>query len=230
MNILIVEDVTLIAERISRLAQEYLNHSIDKIIISHTLEDAESLILEHVFDLVFLDLNLNGKNGFSLLEKKHSCGFKTIVITANKAEAAHAYDLGIFDFISKPITKDRFKTAIERLQRSDNAYVAEAIVIKNGNQVSRIPLEDIIYIKASGHYSDIFCNSGRKLLHDRNLERTLSQLPSTFQRVHRSYIIDTRKIETCMSCGGGKYMVQLSDGTELPISKLFFQSYKSGEF
>ena len=60
-----MEDVTLIAERIADLAKQYLPDC--KIRISHTIEDAKLCILEESYDLLFLDLNLNGKDGFDLL-------------------------------------------------------------------------------------------------------------------------------------------------------------------
>ena len=117
MKILIVEDVTLVAERIADLAKTYLPGCTTKIV--YTLYDAQFCIKEEVYDLVLLDLNLNGKDGFALLKDAVAASFHTIVITANKDQASLAFDYGILDFISKPISENRFKLAIDRFLNKD---------------------------------------------------------------------------------------------------------------
>ncbi len=104
MRVLIVEDVTLIAERIADLAKQFLPDA--KIKISHTLEDAKLCIREESYDLLFLDLNLNGKDGFDLLHFAVAASFQTIIITANREQASLAFDYGVLDFISKPILEN----------------------------------------------------------------------------------------------------------------------------
>lgn len=225
MNILIVEDVTLIAERIKRLAKEHLGNSAKKINISHTLEDARFSIAEERYDIVFLDLNLNGENGFDLLEHAVSNSFKVIVITANKSEASKAYDLGIFDFISKPITKERFSVAIDRLKKSESSYNTETLSIKNNGQIQLIKLEEITYIKASGHYSEVYTIDNKIHLHELNLEKITQLLPSNYKRIHRSYITNTEIILKYINHGAGKYEVELPNKTFIPISKLIYKEH-----
>lgn len=226
MNILIVEDVTLISERIKRLTKEYLGNSVSKITISHTLDDARYSIQEERYDLVFLDLNLNGESGFDLLNEAISKSFKIIVITANKSEASKAFDLGIFDFISKPITKDRFKIAIARLKLSDKQFLIESISIKSKGEIKLVNLSDILYIKADGHYSELVCKNGSTHLYEGNMEKIMTLLPSSFHRVHRSYCLDINLIKKYITRGAGKYEAELSESNVIPINKTFYLSFK----
>ncbi|MFA8342612.1 MAG: LytR/AlgR family response regulator transcription factor [Rhodothermaceae bacterium] len=225
MKILIVEDVTLIAERVERLTKLYLKLDITKIKISHTLDDARLCIKEDNYDLLFLDLNLNGQDGFDLLNETISHSFKTIVITANKSEAARAFDLGIFDFISKPITKERFKTAMDRIVESvkNNSGFTNYISVKTQGKIELIDLDQVLYIKASGHYCEIYSEQNKKHLHDKNLEKIMLNLPSRFLRIHRSYAVNTDKVKQILNHGGGKYEAELITDERIPVNR---NSYK----
>jgi len=219
MNILIVEDITLIAERIAYLTRKYV--STPNITISHTLEAAKLCIQEKAFDLLFLDLNLNGKDGFELLKTAAASSFQTIIITANREQAAKAFDFGVFDFISKPILEDRFKVSIERIQNNSASYRAQLkqLAVKTKGVIHLIPIENVMYIKASGNYSEIYTKDLTCYLHDKNLEKLLMILPEKFTRVHRSYVIDTSQIVKIKIHGSGKYSVKLQHNMDIPLSR-----------
>lgn len=223
MNILIVEDITLIAERIANLVQKYLTNS--KITISHTLEDAKIHIQEKAFDVLFLDLNLNGKDGFELLQTAAASSFQTIIITANRDQAAIAFDYGVFDFISKPILENRFKLAIERLQNDTATYREQLkqLAVKTKGTIQLIPIENVLYIKASGNYSEIYTKENSCYLHDKNLEKLLHILPEKYLRVHRSYVVDTSQIQKVLKHGNGKYSLQLQAEFSIPLSREIYK-------
>ncbi len=223
MNILIVEDITLIAERIADLTTKYVPGA--KITISHTLEDAKLCIQEKVFDLLFLDLNLNGKDGFELLQTAAASSFQTIIITANRDQAAIAFDYGVFDFISKPILEARFKVAIDRLQNNTASYKEQLkqLAVKTKGAILLIPIENVVYIKASGNYSEVYTSDLKCYLHDKNIEKLLHLLPNQFSRVHRSYAVDSTQIIKILKHGSGKYSLQLQHELDIPLSR---ESYK----
>ena len=223
MNILIVEDITLIAERIANLVSKHLVGA--KITISHSLEDAKLCIQEKAFDLLFLDLNLNGKDGFKLLQTAVASSFQTIIITANRDQAAIAFDYGVFDFISKPILEDRFKLTINRLQNNTASYREQLkqLAVKTKGAIQLIPIENIVYIKASGNYSEIYTKDLQCYLHDKNLEKLLHLLPEQFCRVHRSYAVDTSQIQKIIKHGSGKYSLKLQHDLEIPLSREYYK-------
>jgi len=227
MNILIVEDITLIAERIADLTTTYVTGA--KITISHTLEDAKLHIQEKAFDLLFLDLNLNGKDGFELLQTAAASSFQTIIISANKDQAAIAFDYGVFDFISKPILETRFKVAIDRLLNNTASYREQLkqLAVKTKGTIQLIPIENIVYIKACGNYSEIYTKDLQCFLHDKNLEKLLQLLPDQFSRVHRSYVVDTNQILKIVKHGGGKYSLQLQHDLETPLSREYYKKMNS---
>ena len=230
MRVLIVEDVTLVADHISDLTKKYLGNC--KLTISHTLEDAKHCITEGVHDLLFLDLNLNGEDGFELLKLVTAESFQTIIITANREKASIAFDFGVLDFIHKPIIEERFKTAILRFLKGNSAYRKNLkyLSIKSKGVVRLVHIEDIAFIKASGNYSEIYTSDKRCFLHDKNLEKLTKILPDSFIRVHRSYSVNRTNINKVQKLGGGKYILELLSGEVTPLSrsmykKLFLDNY-----
>lgn len=230
MKVLIVEDIILVADHIADLVKKYLPNC--KIVISHSLEDAQYCITEEIYDLLFLDLNLNGKSGFTLLKSVMAESFQTIIITANREKAATAFDYGVLDFISKPIIENRFKTAIDRFLNGNSAYRQKLkhLSIKFKNTLKLIDIEHVEYIKASGNYSEINMEDTCKYLHDKNLEKLTKILPDSFIRIHRSYIIKKSRIKKIIKHGGGKYSIELTSGKIVPLSritynKLFLNTY-----
>ncbi len=225
MKVLIVEDVTLVADRISDLAKKHLSDC--KVKISHTLEDAHYSISEEVYDLLFLDLNLNGKNGFKLLQSVTASSFQTIIITANREKASIAFDYGVLDFINKPIVEKRFKIAVDRFLNGNGAYREKLkyLTIKSKGVISLIKIEDIEFLKASGNYSEIHTIQKRCFLHDKNLEKLTKILPDNFLRIHRSYIVIKTKIHKVIKHGGGKYSLELTSGEIVPLSRTMFKEF-----
>ena len=228
MRLLIVEDVTLIAERIADLAKQFLPDA--KIKISHTLEGAKLCIREESYDLLFLDLNLNGKDGFELLHVAVAASFQTIIITANREQATLAFDYGVLDFISKPISEKRFKMAVDRFLGDGNSQreAVKYLAIKSKGQVKLISLEDVDFIKGSGNYAEVFTHKKECFLHDKNLDKLLKVLPKSFIRVHRSYIIPKHSIAKVLKHGGGKYSIVLTGGEVVPLSRNVYKEFFAG--
>ncbi len=225
MRVLIVEDVTLVAERVSDLTKKYLPDC--KVRISYTLEDAKYCITEEVYDLLFLDLNLNGKDGFILLKLVTSSSFQTIIITANKEKASVAFDFGVLDFISKPILEKRFKIAVDRFLNGNGTYREKLkyLTIKSKGVISLITIEDIEFIKASGNYSEIYTTNGGSFLHDKNLEKLIKILPDNFIKIHRSYIVKKTEIKKVIKHGGGKYSLELTSGKIVSLSRTMYKEF-----
>lgn len=219
MKVLIVEDVTLVAERIADLASKYLQNC--KITLSYTLDDAQYCITEETYDLVFLDLNLNGKSGFDLLASATAASFQTIIVTANREQALAAFDFGVLDFIGKPIVEKRFKVAIDRFLNAAGTHRERLkyLTIKSKGVIQLIKIEDIEYIRASGNYAEIHISEKSSFLHDKNLDKLRKILPDNFIRVHRSYLIPSSRIHKIIKHGGGKYSIELASGRAIPLSR-----------
>ncbi|MBL4574904.1 MAG: response regulator transcription factor [Opitutaceae bacterium] len=228
MRILIVEDAKTVANRIIRLTREILDTEITDIQCAGSLDEAQDLIKKFPPDLLLLDLNLHGKDGYGLLEDTASQSFHTIIISAYSDQAIRAFEFGVLDFVPKPFSKERLAHAFHRLK--DDATPATAVtkflVIRTCGKTERIDLGNILYVKAAGSYSEIYLNNGKCLTHCKTLHKLSQILPSTFIRTHKSYLINLKYFTQLEKIGDHKYIIELGPSISLPLSRNQLNKFK----
>jgi two-component system response regulator LytT len=228
MRILIVEDESLVAKRIQRLTEQALVNKKSSIVIKTTLESALAYLSEHPIDLLILDLNLSGKNGFEILKKVVSESFHTVIISANTDKALEAFEYGVLDFIGKPFTIIRLQKAFDRMESaaSGSSYPAKYLSVKKGRRMHVINIEDIRYIKGSGVYSEVHLENGNDFLHSKSLNKLGTILPSFILRVHKSYLVNIKFAECFRSHGGSRYDLVMKNEEVLPVSRSRYKQIK----
>ena len=107
MNILVVEDEIMAARHLCRVLREILQEKIQSLHHVDTLDDAQQYLQSHGIDLLFLDLNLSGEDGFELLSDVVSSNFQTIIVSGNIDQALRSYEYGVLDFVPKSETSVR---------------------------------------------------------------------------------------------------------------------------
>lgn len=227
MHVLIVEDEPIIAQRLQRQVKQILGDQLDRLTWYDNLDDAELFISENVIDLLLLDLNLHGENGFELLKRMTAESFHTIIISAYFDKAIHAFEYGVLDFIAKPFNLERLAQAIARYQHtnSHSHYTARYLSVKKSGQIELIAIADIDYISASGHYSELYCGNNSSL-HDKSIEKITNLLPKNFERIHRSYLVNMNRVKRLIVEAGSKYSIELRNGTILPVGRTRYANIK----
>jgi two-component system, LytTR family, response regulator LytT len=228
MNILIIEDEPLIAQRLMREVRSYFENQLERLIHADDLYEAQDHMEKIAFDLVLLDLNLYGQDGFKLLKLSSASAFHTIVVSAHADRAITAFEFGVLDFVAKPFSQERLFQAFERYsqKRAHSHDKTRSLAIKKMGVIELISIDEVDHIQADGHYSKIFTCNGTTHFHDKSIEKILNILPRNFMRVHRSYVVNMRyfvrlKIET-----GGKYWVDTKFSNEIPVSRAFYSAIK----
>jgi DNA-binding LytR/AlgR family response regulator len=229
MNILIVEDESRIAKRIERMTRDILGDVLQSIVHIDSLPEALRFIENSSLDLVLLDLNLNGDNGFELLTAAVSESFHTIIISANKDQAITAFEHGVLDFVPKPFNRDRLEQAFDRASAKESAANNEIklLAIKKRGRIQLIPIDDLLYIKGAGAYTELFLVDGRKELHDKSLDKLEQLLSHSFERVHKSYLVKMHEIQDIIVESGSKYMAELKNGVLIPIGRTKYKDIKA---
>ncbi|OGU61368.1 MAG: hypothetical protein A2V66_15910 [Ignavibacteria bacterium RBG_13_36_8] len=228
MIVVIVEDEPFIAERTERLVKEILKNKLTRVVIKESLPGAMHYLNEHQIDLLLLDLNLSGKDGFELLKKAVAGSFHTIVISAYTDRAIEAFEYGVLDFIGKPFTVERLKKAFDRLNNvtMKNKYPTKYIAVRKNEKLQLIDVDKINYIKGAGIYSEIVLMDGSVELHNKSLNKLDVILPSNFIRTHKSYIVNVRYIKSLSTLGGSKYELELTSGEIQPLSRHKYKEIK----
>jgi|WetSurMetagenome_2_1015567.scaffolds.fasta_scaffold00060_48 two-component system, LytTR family, response regulator LytT len=230
MNILIVEDEALAARRLERMTAEILGAAAGSLTIKNTLAEAETHLAGHRADLVLLDLNLNGENGFDLLSRMTAGSFHTIVVSASLDQAVKAFEYGVLDFVPKPYDRERLAKALDRLQSAAPAGGSPGmriLSVKSLGTVRLIPVDDVRFFKGADDYVELHLSNGTIELYAKSMDSLSRLLPSSYYRIHKSYIVNMLDAKEIRVFGGGKYEIELRDGITLPVSRTHYPAIRA---
>lgn len=220
-NLLIVEDEPLVAKRLSRLSTEILGEQISAQYSAPDVIEARLLITNHTIDLILLDLNLVGSDGFDLLKEFTAQAAHTIVVSAETNRALEAFEFGVLDFVPKPFTRDRLAKALGRFWQPEltGEPATTQIAFEAGSGIDVIAVSDILYFKGADKYSEAMLKDGVVRFHTKSLNRLEDILSANFVRSHKSYLVQRSAITTLRSLEGSRYELDLDDGSSLPIGR-----------
>jgi two-component system LytT family response regulator len=200
-------------------------------------------IRETAPDLVFLDLQMPGMDGFGVIEAVGVARMPpTVFVTAYDEYAVRAFEVQALDYLLKPFGRQRFQSALARARRHldlerqgdmagrlaellqtrrSAAPEGERLLVKSGGRVSFVDVDAIDWVEAEGNYVRLHAGDQAHLVRE-----TMSNLierigPQRFFRIHRSRIVNIRKVKELLIAGGGDYQVVLIDGTTLGLSRLY---------
>ncbi len=220
MRIVIVEDEPVAARRLERLVREIPAAASAQFTHCQSLDDLLGIGTMSTGDILLLDLNLSGDNGFTALDMIAGGGFSTIVVSGNVERAIEAFAYGVVDFVPKPVEPERLLQAFGRIPIPSPAQQAnKSLAVKDGGRLRFVRLDDIAFVKGGGDYAEVHLRDKSFFLDDRTLDAMEKELPESWLRVHKSYIVDSSRIESLLSHGGGRHACILNDGTEIPVGR-----------
>lgn len=201
MNCIIVDD-----NKLARTALKQLIAQVDFLTLKQECEnslDAFNYLQKEEVDLVFLDIEMPGMSGVELtknLERRPII----IFISAKTKYAVEAFELNVADYIVKPVTLPRFMAAVSRAKElfesrdkkvELNDKQKDYIFIRSNSVLSKVRINDIVYVQALGDYVNIFTADKRHTVHI-TLRGMEEKLPSDkFYRLHRSYLVSLDHID-----------------------------------
>lgn len=162
--------------------------------------DALAYLKQNKIDLLFLDVEMPGINGFQMLDQLFS--IPKVIMTTSKTDYAYtAFEYKVVDFLKKPVIYKRFLDAIDKAEKackidSDLAFgnKNDLFIKSNGSHV-RLGFDEILYIEGMGDYVKYVTQDKKYITHDtlKAIEGTISG--EDFMKVHRSYIVNIKKIK-----------------------------------
>lgn len=187
---------------------------------------ALSLLKSDAIDMVFLDIQMPELKGTEFA-KIVPATTKIVFTTAYSEYALDGYELNAIDYLLKPITFERFLTAINKVEvalKSQTDITASTITVKSGYDLHKIRLSDILYIKSDSEYVNFFFENSKIMVYQslKSLEDTLPE--SQFMRVHRSYIVNKQKVESL------KDKDIIIHKERIPVSATYFERVKKELF
>lgn len=219
MRIAIVEDEAVVARRLERMVRAISGAS--DVAVASSLDAALSLIRTHEIELLFLDLNLNGRDGFQLLEEAAAAPFQTVVVSAHHEQALRAFEYGVTDFVAKPWSEERLRLALGRVVSRQPQRRASTIVVRKGRELRSVAASDVVYVRGADDYSELHLADGSVHLHEKTLNALESLLPPSFLRVHRSYIANLGRVRGLRASA-----VVMHDDTLVPVGRVYRESVR----
>ena len=169
-------------------------------------------------------------DGFQVAQRLRGGSPLTIFVTASGERALDAFELGVADYLVKPVRRERLEAALAkaktRLNPAPAAMVASAtkepvrrIAGRLKNEFHMLDVGDVIAFKAEGEIVHILAIKGR-FLADLTLKALEARLPApTFRRIHRSTIINTDHILRISPISSKRWLLKMTNGLEAIVSK-----------
>jgi DNA-binding LytR/AlgR family response regulator len=198
-------------------------------IYSNALQ-AMDFINSNNVDLLFLDIHLPKLSGMDFI-KTLSHKPEIILTTAFSEYALESYEYDIVDYLLKPFSFERFVKAISKVSSRDTKEAREVVTaanridrkeiyIKSGYEHIKLLVKDIVYIKSDADYTEIFTPEKKYLSTEPLRFWTESLNQDQFARTHKSFIVNTSKIEKVVG-----NQINLVDKTKIPIGRAFKEEF-----
>lgn len=236
MKIIIIDDEQKGRESLHKLLEMYCKE-VDVVAMASNAEEAYQLIVSHKPQIVFLDIEMPGGDGFSLLDKFPERDFKVVMTTAFEDYAIKAVKHQAFDYLLKPIDIDELVFAIDTARKDlernapvqpfgpENGSCAVQRLNYNGrvalpvrDGIFYLMVSDIVRVESDGGYSTFFARDGAKYLVSKNLKDYEDLLPEKkFFRVHKSHLINMDKVRKFIRTDGN--FIEMEDGSVVEIAR-----------
>jgi two-component system, LytTR family, response regulator len=179
-------------------------------------------------DLLFLDVQMPGLDGFDLLEMLGGdLPAVVIFVTAYDEYALRAFEAGALDYLLKPFDDARFRRALDRAKDKLSHYpsqrrrAAERLVVKTRGELQFLNVADVDWIESAAYYACLHVGANTHVLRRTLLELERDLDNDQFMRIHRSIIVNLARIHKLELQDGGDYEVVLRSGDRLRLSRRF---------
>jgi two-component system, LytTR family, response regulator len=241
LRVLVVDDEPLAREGLKRLASRQTQ--VESVSEARNGREAVAFIREQKPDLVLLDVQMPRTDGFAVV---HSIGAErmppVIFVTAHDQYAIRAFEVAAIDYLLKPVTEERFALAFKRAtgrlrggphEEGTRQVLAmldavanpprklERFAVRSGERTVFVPVDEVDWIEAFQNYVRVHAGPATHLLHVpmNTIEAVLDS--GRFLRIHRSHIVNVRRIAQLWSVAHGQYVIELKSGQRLQSGRTY---------
>lgn len=204
---------------------------VEVVMACHGAQAGLEAIQKYEPDLVFLDIDMPGMNGFELLQKVTRRDFEVVFVTAYDEFAMKAIKVSAMDYLLKPIDHKDLEASVNKVVEKRNAVAANTkidllltnlessvngfkkIAIPTSTGLDLIDTQDIVMCEADGSYTTVFTIDDRSYLVSKTLKEVTELLESqSFFRTHQSYLVNLNHATKYVK-GSGGYLVMANNRT-----------------
>lgn len=224
-KVYLVDDEYLALEELKVLLGPY--EDLELVGMSERVDRAIEECNELKPDLIFLDINMPGKDGFGFLESLEEVK-EVIFVTAYDQFAIKAFEINALDYLLKPLNPKRLAEAIARFRikfsknqvlEEDRLSADKKIFIKDGEKCHFVPVSKIFLLESEGNYVRVFFENQQALLH-KSLTYMEQKMPADlFFRANRQYMFNLDFIERIEPYFNSTLLIVLKPGHKIDLSQ-----------
>ena len=203
--------------------------------ICHSGEDGLIAIRENNPQIVFLDIEMPGMNGFEMLEKLSIINFEIIFTTSYDQYAIKAIHLSALDYLLKPIDREELQKAVQKVTQRSHHQIpqqleillqklhqpissTQKIALPSMEGLQMIDVNSIISCASDSNYTIFLLKNKQKIIVSHTLKETEEMLEEySFLRVHHSHLVNLNEVSKYIK-GEGGYLI-MSDGSIVDVSR-----------
>lgn len=231
MKVILVDDEVVANESLALIINEFLPE-VEIAGTARSAAEARKLISLHKPDLVFLDIEMPGEDGFDFLKNQSNIDFLIIFITAYSQYAIQAFKFSAIDYLVKPVkiaelldAVKRARTMLEKKEITDYRTLLENIQTKKPTKIALstsdgreyINIDDIIHIEGDVNYSRFHLTETRVIMASKTLKIFEEMLSGHgFYRTHKSSLVNLRYVKRIITRDG--LSIEMADGSQAMLS------------
>ncbi|HCD52865.1 MAG TPA: DNA-binding response regulator [Balneolaceae bacterium] len=232
MRVIIVDDESG-ARTVLRTFLQECDEEVEVLAEAGSVPEAVKVINQHNPELVFLDVEMPGQNGFSLFEYFEDIDFQVIFVTASRDHAIDAFKVSALDYILKPIDQVQLCKAVAKgveiqplLREQVNMFknnaeeknAPERIALSTSESIEFVAISDILFLKADGAYTEFYLAADKKITVSKPLgEYAFLEKQPHFMKTHRSYLINLKQVKRFRKEDGGD--IEMINGKSASLSR-----------
>ncbi|MDH6597985.1 DNA-binding response regulator [Bacillus altitudinis] len=238
IKVLIVDDEVLARDELKYLLQRTKeNVQIEE---AENIESAFDRMVDHKPDLLFLDIDLSGENGFDIAKRLNRMSDPPAIVfaTAFDQYALKAFEVSALDYLTKPFDEERLLQTMQKFKKWKAIETQEPSLSEDKfshNQKLAISVDESIVILQVDEIMYIGLSEGKKVVKTRDQMYEVTEplvviekkLPEAyFMRVHRSYIVNTSHMKEVQPWFNSTYNLHMTDGSIVPVSRTYAKELK----
>lgn len=237
MKVLIVDDERLARKELRRLLSAHPGAEV--VGEAGNADEARAFLAGNRPDVVFLDVQMPGENGFELLESLETVPH-VVFCTAYDEYALRAFDVNALDYLLKPVDPARLAAALKRAEAQPAADLEdepaprtgplqpdERVFVREGDRCWFVPVRSVRLLESEGNYTRLHFEEHRPAVF-RSLNAMEERLsPDTFFRANRAQVINLDFIEKIEPWFSGSYIVTLRGGERVELSRRQSQTFRA---
>lgn len=215
LRVLLADDELLARKRLLRLLEE--QPDVEVTAVCDSAEAALAALPTARPDVLVLDLSMPGLGGLELGRRLAGAGPALLFVTAHSEHAVEAFELGVVDYIVKPVTGARLAQALARLRRARPSPAAR-IPIETRNGLELVDPETLVYAHFDGALVTLVGLAGTWIT-AASLKDLEALLPPTFQRVDRRHLLNLDQVTRLEPEPDGGAIALTRSGARVPVSR-----------